>query len=77
MNASEQLAILIIEDNPSDSFLIEQMLSSSGLAIEKIFTSERLDEGIQLMQQRSIDVVLSDLSLPDSFGIDTFLKSLY
>ena len=74
MNASEKLAILIIEDNPSDSFLIEQMLSSSGLAIEKIFTSERLDEGIQLMQQRSIDVVLSDLSLPDSFGIDTFLK---
>ncbi|HWI90315.1 MAG TPA: response regulator [Flavisolibacter sp.] len=74
MNASELLSILIIEDNPSDSFLIEQMLSSSDLAIEKIFTSERLDEGIQLMQQRSIDVVLSDLSLPDSFGIDTFLK---
>jgi two-component system sensor histidine kinase UhpB len=74
MNASEKLSILIIEDNPSDSFLIEQMLSSSSLAIEKIFTSERLDEGIQLMQQRSIDVVLSDLSLPDSFGIDTFLK---
>lgn len=74
MNTSEPLSILIIEDNPADSFLIEQMLSSSGLAIEKIFTSERLDDGIQLMQQHSVDIVLSDLSLPDSFGIETFLK---
>lgn len=74
MNASEPLSILIIEDNPSDSFLIEQMLSSSNLSIEKTFTSERLDEGIQLMKENSIDIILSDLSLPDSFGIDTFLK---
>lgn len=74
MNASEPLSILIIEDNPSDSFLIEQMLSSSELPIQKIHTAERLDEGIKLIQENSIDIVLSDLSLPDSFGLDTFLK---
>lgn len=74
MSASKPLSILIIEDNPSDSFLIEQMLSSSELAIEKIFTAERLEEGIQLMKQNSISIILSDLSLPDSFGINTFLK---
>lgn len=74
MNAAQPLSILIIEDNPSDSFLIEQMLSSSDLVIEKIFTSERLDEGIQLLKQNSISIVLSDLSLPDSFGMETFLK---
>lgn len=74
MNASDLLSILIIEDNPSDSFLIEQMLSSSGLAIEQIFTCERLEEGLDLMKRHSVSVVLSDLSLPDSFGIATFLK---
>jgi two-component system, NarL family, sensor histidine kinase UhpB len=74
MNTSEKISILIIEDNPSDSFLIEQMLSSSELAIEKIFTCERLDEGLRLMEQNSISIVLSDLSLPDSFGMETFLK---
>ena len=74
MNASDPLSILIIEDNPSDSFLIEQMLSSSELAIEKIFTCERLGDGIQLIKQNAISIVLSDLSLPDSFGLETFLK---
>lgn len=74
MNASESLSILILEDNPSDSFLIEQMLSASELSIEKIYTSERLDEGISLINQHPINLVLSDLSLPDSFGLDTFLK---
>jgi two-component system, NarL family, sensor histidine kinase UhpB len=74
MNASEPLSILILEDNPSDSFLIEQMLSSSGLSIQKIFMSERLDKGIDLIKQHPVNLVLSDLSLPDSFGLDTFLK---
>lgn len=74
MNASEPLSILVIEDNPSDSFLIEQMLSTSELAIEKIFTCEHLADGIRLIEQNQISIVLSDLSLPDSFGMETFLK---
>lgn len=74
MNASDPLSILILEDNPSDSFLIEQMLSSSELAIKQIYTSERLEDGINLIREHSINLVLSDLSLPDSFGLDTFLK---
>src|SRR5215213_1634568 len=74
MNSSEQLTILILEDNPSDSFLIEQMLSSSELPIQNIYTSERLDEGIALIKQHPVNLVLSDLSLPDSFGLDTFLR---
>jgi two-component system, NarL family, sensor histidine kinase UhpB len=74
MNASESLSILILEDNPSDSFLIEQMLSSSELPTQKIYTCERLDEGLELIKQHPINLVLSDLSLPDSFGLDTFLK---
>lgn len=74
MNVPDQLSILIIEDNPSDSFLIEQMLSSSELSIQKIYTAERLDEGIALIKENSISIVLSDLSLPDSFGLNTFLQ---
>lgn len=71
---TELLSILIVEDNPSDSFLIEQMLSSSELPIHKIYTAERLDEGIDLIEKHGVNLVLSDLSLPDSFGLDTFLK---
>lgn len=74
MNASEPLSILVIEDNSSDSFLIEQMLSTSELAIEKIFICEHLADGLRLIEQNQISIVLSDLSLPDSFGMETFLK---
>jgi len=74
MNTSESLSILIIEDNPSDSFLLEQMLSSSELSIQKIHAAERLDEGLALLKENSINLVLSDLSLPDSFGLNTFLQ---
>jgi two-component system sensor histidine kinase UhpB len=71
---TESLSILIVEDNPSDSFLIEQMLESSGLSIQKIYTAERLAEGIVFLDENPISLVLLDLSLPDSFGINTFLK---
>jgi two-component system sensor histidine kinase UhpB len=74
MNTSESLSILIIEDNPSDSFLLEQMLSSSELSIQKIHTAERLDEGLGLLKEHFINLVLSDLSLPDSFGLNTFVE---
>lgn len=71
---TESLSILVVEDNPSDSFLIEQMLLSSGLAVEKVYTAERLAEAIDLLNQNPISLVLLDLSLPDSFGMNSFLK---
>jgi two-component system sensor histidine kinase UhpB len=74
MNVPESLSILIIEDNPADSFLIEEMLLSSELSIQKIYTADCLGEGIELIKQHSISLVLSDLSLPDSFGLNTYLK---
>jgi two-component system sensor histidine kinase UhpB len=77
-NASGNIAVLIVEDNPSDLFLLEHMLSSSRLKISSIYTAERLSNAIDIIRQNQISVVLLDLSLPDSFGIDSFLaiKSL-
>lgn len=71
---TESLSILVIEDNPSDSFLIEQMLLSSGLPIEKTYTAERLAEAIAILNENPVGLILLDLSLPDSFGMNSFLK---
>lgn len=48
------------------------MLSASGLPIQKIYSAELLEEGIQILHQNSISLVLLDLSLPDSFGMHSF-----
>lgn len=72
--AQKVLKILLIEDNPGDARLIEEFLSeaeASGLELEWV---ERLSEGIDRLRKRDIEIVLLDLSLPDSTGFDTFEK---
>lgn len=71
----ENFNILLVEDNPTDLFLLEEMLKASRLKIDKTFTATRLEEAKLLLEAQSIQLVLLDLSLPDSFGIAS-LKEL-
>jgi two-component system sensor histidine kinase UhpB len=73
-SASGNITILVIEDNPSDFYLLEQMLSSSRLKLRSIYHADRLSQAIDIIHQKEIGLILLDLSLPDSFGIDTFLS---
>ena len=66
------LVILTVEDNPSDLFLLEHMLKSSGLDIRQLYSTDLIAEACSLLREREIDLVLLDLSLPDSFGIHSF-----
>jgi two-component system, NarL family, sensor histidine kinase UhpB len=70
----ENFNILIVEDNPADLFLIERMLSSSRLRINHMYSVQRISEAISLLKQHNINLVLLDLSLPDSFGMESFLR---
>lgn len=74
MNPTPQpISILIIEDNPADLFLIQDMLEG-GNSNFKIYTAGRLSAGCGVIIHNDINLVLLDLSLPDSFGIDSFLE---
>jgi len=66
--------ILIIEDQPSDLYLIEQMLQSSKLKIKNIYSADRISGAIEQLKEHAISLVLLDLSLPDSLGINSFLE---
>jgi two-component system sensor histidine kinase UhpB len=72
---SESLNILVVEDNASDQFLLEQMLLSSKLKINKIFCASTIAEAKKILGSTDIHFVLLDLSLPDSFGIGS-LKTI-
>jgi PAS domain S-box-containing protein len=69
------IKILLVEDNPGDARLIQEMLADAGA---QGVTSEwvpRLSQGLECLDQGEIDLVLLDLNLPDSHGLDTFFKA--
>jgi PAS domain S-box-containing protein len=64
--------VLLVEDNPQEAELIEDLLSEIGGAQRIVLTKvERLSEAQQRLNQETFDIILLDLSLPDSLGIET------
>jgi CheY-like chemotaxis protein len=71
MNDHPKIRLLLLEDNPQDVFLLEAMLESVGPADFQLVHVERLSRALSLLQQQLVDLVLADLNLPDSTGLDT------
>ena len=72
--SSERLTILVIEDNAADVFLIEEMLRSSTLKIDRIYAASSVAEACVIAKAQAVDLLLLDLSLPDSFGMETLVR---
>jgi putative two-component system response regulator len=70
------ISILLVEDNPGDVRLIKELLSESGLTIDSLVHSERLETALEELNKVDYSIVLLDLSLPDSQGLKTISKVL-
>src|SRR5688572_13707318 len=70
-NASE-IHVLMIEDNAEHAQLLEQLLSTSAHPRFLLQRAANLSEGVKRLRTSRFDVVLLDLSLPDSQGLATF-----
>lgn len=68
----DAIQILLIEDNPGDVDLIADMLAEQPLF--ELVCADRLSSGLNHLQTRPITLILLDLSLPDSLGLNTFSK---
>ena len=66
------IRVLLIEDNPGDARLVEKYLLESEAAEFVVEHVERLALGLQRIDAEGFDVVLTDLNLPDSVGLETF-----
>ncbi|MEE9522368.1 MAG: PAS domain S-box protein [candidate division NC10 bacterium] len=70
-----KINILLIEDNPGDARLIREMLGEVRGASFAMEVASELPTGLQRLSAGGADVVLLDLSMPGSGGLDTFTKA--
>jgi CheY-like chemotaxis protein len=66
--------VLIIEDNPGDARLIREMILEDPETPFDLQFADRLAQGLDLLAAGKTSLVLLDLSLPDSMGLETFAK---
>ena len=66
--------ILLIEDNPGDVRLIQEMLAEAPQVPYKLECADRLSTGLERLGKATANLVLLDLGLPDSQGLDTLDK---
>src|SRR5713226_1017761 len=63
--------ILLVEDNPGDAHLLREALAEIGESRFEITHCETLAQAREFLAKNKSDVILSDLGLPDSQGLET------
>lgn len=72
----ESIKALLVEDNPDDAVLLSENLAESRQVKVHLTLTQRLDEAVQLVLQEEFEIILLDLSLPDSQGLQTVERML-
>jgi len=66
----DKTTILYIEDNPANTILMEQFLgANSGVHLVTAHTAE---EGLRIVKNNEVDVILMDLNLPGMDGFEAY-----
>ncbi len=66
--------VLLVEDNPVDARLLELLLGEAAYTQYRLSRVEQLSEALSRVRKEQFQVVLLDLSLPDSQGFETFQR---
>jgi CheY-like chemotaxis protein len=69
----QPISVLLVEDNPGDSTVIRGLLQTAGtdLAVTHVTT---LSNALERLKNSHVDVILLDLGLPDSWGLETLAR---
>jgi len=71
---NNHIKALLIDGSPDAERLIREELKEVLFSNIDIEWADRLSEGLDIIRKREVDVILLDLSLPDSQGFNTFVK---
>jgi diguanylate cyclase (GGDEF)-like protein/PAS domain S-box-containing protein len=67
--------LLLVEDNPGDARLIQEMFNDQGANNTELTRVASLSEAEKLLSERAFDLILLDLGLPDSQGLDAVRRA--
>jgi sigma-B regulation protein RsbU (phosphoserine phosphatase) len=74
MSPIQRSRILLVEDDPDDVWLLRNLLGDRWDGPFELIHVELLEDALRCLETGRIDVILLDLSLPDSHGVETFLR---
>ena len=72
--ADTKIQVLLVEDNPTDKMLVEDELAHTTGSQFAVAHVDQLNDALARLGAERFDVVLLDLTLPDSNGFETFVR---
>jgi PAS domain S-box-containing protein len=73
---NKKISVLLIEDSVDDAELIKRKLEKSANTRFQVAVARKLEDGLKQAETSEPDLIVSDLGLPDSHGLDTVTKIL-
>jgi PAS domain S-box-containing protein len=73
---NRRIEVLLIEDSTDDAELIKRKLERSTNTKFQVMLAYKLGDGLEQAEKNPPDLIISDLGLPDSHGLDTVTKIL-
>lgn len=66
--------VLLVEDSPTDAMLLTEALGDERSMQFRTAHAETLADAMKRLQEQAFDLILLDLGLPDSQGLETFAR---
>lgn len=70
------LTVLLIEDSETEQELITECFEASNQGGVSVLVADRLLEAMLILQDKLVDIIVLDLGLPDSSGLETLTEIL-
>ncbi len=72
--SSRATQVLLVEDNPGDAVMVETLLKEVEADAFELTHAAKLDQAVAALQTGGFDIVLLDLKLPQSDGLETYRR---
>lgn len=66
------MKVLLVEDNPGDARLVMEALRETGDTTTELTHVETFNKAVETLNDADFQLILLDLTLPDSQGVETF-----